>query len=391
MTQMIGEAPAPDSRRSRGALSVGGSAITRLAIMSGKDMLRNPLTGLSMWFMVGILVTIYVSMWLAFMVLGSAPSATVDADHPSIAPALERAGVRVIAANSTEDSTANSTINSTAGTAESAAESEPKSNARVTVSGGQAVIELQSGVAWERIWQGLRDAGVSADAIVATDDSGETVIDPLREYLGVIPLLGAASAALIGLTVPIVAMRERGLLRLLGTTPLRRSTFLLAQLPVRFAIAAAIMAVTVGIAVWRRYIDAVEVGSLSVSMLLGISLLFSMALLLAAKSRNAESIQQTAVMINLALVFVSGGLVPGEIVPGPLQAVLNCLPTTWFAVAASAGLTGSEPFLPIPVLWVLMAVVAAGSLWLATRLFDWDQQEPRPGGQGTKMFQKTSK
>jgi ABC-2 type transport system permease protein len=331
----------------------GGAAFRRLASMSARDVLRNPLTGISMWFMTGIILVIYVSMWLAFVVLGPAPVVALDADDPGVSSALERAGVRVVA------------------------DGAPDRNTRVTVHEGRALVVLDAAdqAAWDPIWRGLRDAGVPAHGVTVTDDEGDVKIDPLQENLGIVVLVGVASLAFIGTTVPLVAMRERGLLRLLGVTPLRRSTFLLAQLPLRALVAVGILVLTTGIAVWRRYVDGVDLLALGVSFLLGAAMLFVLALVFAARSRNAEATQQTMVMVTIGLVFASGGLLPQSILPAAVQVAMNCLPTTWFVAAASASLTGAEPFLPVPALWGLMSLVTVVAGVLAVRWFEWDQSE----------------
>lgn len=331
----------------------GGAAFRRLASMSARDVLRNPLTGISMWFMTGIVLVIYVSMWLAFVVLGPAPVVALDTDDPGVPSALERAGVRLV----TDDA--------------------PDRNTRVTVHEGSALVVLDAAdqAAWDPIWRGLRDAGVPAHDVTVTDDEGDVKIDPLQENLGIVVLVGVASLAFVGTTVPLVAMRERGLLRLLGVTPLRRSTFLLAQLPLRALVAVGILVLTTGIAVWRRYVDGVDLLALGVSFLLGAAMLFALALVFAARSRNAEAIQQTMVMVTIGLVFASGGLLPQSILPAAVQVAMDCLPTTWFAVAASASLTGAEPFLPVPALWGLMSLITVAAGVLAVRWFEWDQSE----------------
>ena len=331
----------------------GGTAFRRLASMSARDVLRNPLTGISMWFMTGIILVIYVSMWLAFVVLGPAPVAALDTDEPGVSSALERAGVQVVAPD------------------------DPDRNTRVTVHEGRALVVLDAAdqAAWDPIWRGLRDAGVPAHGVTVMDDEGDVKIDPLQENLGIVVLVGVASLAFIGTTVPLVAMRERGLLRLLGVTPLRRSTFLLAQLPLRALVAVGILVLTTGIAVWRRYVDGVDLPALGVSFLLGAAMLFALALVFAARSRNAEATQQTMVMVTIGLVFASGGLLPQSILPAAVPVAMNCLPTTWFVAAASASLTGAEPFLPVPALWGLMSLVTVAAGVLAVRWFEWDQSE----------------
>lgn len=319
-------------------------------------MLRNPLSGLSMLFMFVVIVTIYVSMWFAFTVLGPSPKAAVIPADVRVSEALGHAGVPVVGLDAAER------------------------NAEVRRDGDRVSVVLDGSVgpAWNSIWVGLRDAGFADEKITVVDDGGDAKLDPLRMYLGVAALTGIASAVFIGLTVPLVGMRERGLLRLLGTTPLRRSTFLLAQVPGRSVVVLVEVLVIVVIAVWRRYVDGFDVLSLAVTVVLGSAMLFALALMFAARSRSAEATQQGMVMLTILLVFASGGIMPPSALPGFAQVVMNALPTTWFVAALSADLTGADPFVPVPVLWLFMGVGACGAFLVSARLFEWDQSEPRP-------------
>lgn len=330
------------------------SAFRRLAVMSGKDMLRNPLSGISMLVMFAVVLAVYVSMWLTFTVLGTAPTASVAPANQRVSSALANAGVTVVD------------------------EEDPGTNVAITLSEGHAVVVLDSfeNPAWNSLWVGLRDAGVPADSITVVNDDGEAKFAPLRAFLGVAALTGFASVAFIGTTVPIVDMRERGLLRIFGTTPLRRSTFLLAQVPARIVIVVIEATIVVAIAAWRRYVDGIDLLSFGITLALGIAMLFCFTLAFAARLRNAEAAQQSMATLVILLVFTSGGILPSELIPTSIQAAMNALPTTWFAAAMNTDLTGVAPFLPIPLLWALMGASAVLALLVAARLFEWDQSEP---------------
>lgn len=345
------------SRHFAQRIHAGGSlagAFFRLSVMSGKDMLRNPLSGLSTLIFFAIILAVYVSMWVAFTVLGTAPTASISPADQNVSAALTDAGVTVVDPDDTDR------------------------NAEIILKEKQTIVVLDAfeKPAWNPIWVGLRDAGVPVAAITVVDQDGDVKLDPLRTFLGVVALTGFASVAFIGTTVPLVGMRERGLLRLFGTTPLPRVTFLLAQVPARLAVVLVEIAIVIAIAAWRRYVDGIDLLSLGVTLALGSAMLFAFSLIFAARSRNAEATQQSMATLVLMLVFTSGGVLPPDILPSFLQIIMNALPSTWFAVAVNADLTGAAAFLPVPVLWVLMGVCACVGLLVAARLFEWDQSEP---------------
>lgn len=197
-------------------------------------------------------------------------------------------------------------------------------------------------------------------------------IDLLRANLGVVLMAGICSVALVGTTVPLVAMRERGTLRAFATVPLQRSAFLLGMLPVRVAIVLLELIVVLVVAALRGHLDGVQLLRLAVTAVLGAAMLFAVALLFAARARSAEAMQQSMAMLSVLIVFASGGLLPAEIVPQAVTAAMRVLPTTWFAEAAAADLSGSEPFAPVPLLWAGLALITVVAMTLALRRFDWD-------------------
>lgn len=330
-------------------------AFTQLSVMSGKDMMRNRLSGFSMVFMFAIFLIMYFVMWLSFATIGPEPVASVTPANQEVTQALEQQGVTVVA------------------------EGSPEQNARIEVDGDTvlAVFDSEIKPAWNPVWLALRDAGFATSSITLIDDEGEVRVDLLHLNLGLIAMCGITSVAFIGTAVPLVGMRERGLLRLLGTTPLRRSTLLLAQIPARLVVAAIISAIVVGVAIWRRYLDGFDLLSFAVTLTIGSAMVFAFSLIIAARSRKEEATQGIAAMLPILLLFAAGGIVPSSMLPGIPEILMNSLPTTWFAAALSADLGGLPPFFPVPVLWAMMAAAACVAFIAAARLFEWDQSDPR--------------
>lgn len=196
--------------------------------------------------------------------------------------------------------------------------------------------------------------------------------DYLRLNLATCIVVGYLAIAITGTTVPLVALRERGTLRLLGTTPLKRLTFLLAQTPARFALGAAEALVILAIALARGYLDPLQTLRLSVTLLLGLVMLFSFGYLLASRLRNAEVANQFTGLIPIIVLLTSGTVFPPSLFPDWLVPVLNAIPTAWFIQAAGADLSGYTPFASVYVLWGLMAAATVVATLLAARLFRWD-------------------
>jgi len=187
--------------------------------------------------------------------------------------------------------------------------------------------------------------------------------------------MGLLAIAFMGTSVPLVALRERGTLRLFGTTPVRRLTFIVAQSPIRFALGAAEATIILGIAAAAGYVESFVAVRLAVTLLLGLSMLFAFAYLLASRARNADAIAQIAGFLPVIAIFSSGTVSPISVLPEVLQHTIKGVPTTWFMQAASADLAGTEPFTSVYLLWALMAATTVVVALLAAKLFRWDRDE----------------
>jgi ABC-2 type transport system permease protein len=197
----------------------------------------------------------------------------------------------------------------------------------------------------------------------------------LRDNLGMILAMGVMSVAFMGTTVPLVTMRERGTLRLFGTTPVSRLSFVLAQLPVRSAVCALEAGVVLGLALALGRVDAGGVLRFLLTAAIGSVMLVSIGFLFAARSRNAELATQLTGFVPVVVLATSGTAFPIEVYPEWVRVAFEILPTTWFMQAVNADLNGVAPFLPVSVLWVLMLAAAVVATLAAARLFGWDDRE----------------
>lgn len=211
--------------------------------------------------------------------------------------------------------------------------------------------------------------------LIALIDAAMPGLGILRTNLATIATIGFMAITFLGTAVPIVTLRERGTLRLFGTTPVRKGVFIAAQTPVRLVAGVVVAAIVTGTAVAMGSIEAFGLARLLVTFALGLAMFFAFAYLLASRSRNAELVNNVAVMLPIAAMFASGDVFPREVIPQPVAVVLEALPTTWFVRAAAADLSGVAPSIPVPILWAMMAAVTAVAAVLAARLFVWDDRD----------------
>lgn len=217
-------------------------------------------------------------------------------------------------------------------------------------------------------------AVLQASFSLSTAGGGNSSMDGFfQDRLGAILGLGLMSLAFLGIAVPLVSMRERGLLRLFGTTPLRRSTLLLSLAPFLVIVGLVEVTVVVVIALVNGYLAAPSLGSLMVSSLLGLLMLIAFGLLFGSRAGHAESVQSVMALLPMLLIAVVQGLFPLPPLPGWVQWGINMLPSTWLIDALNADITGVQPSMPLQVLWSLMAAMAVMVFVLAVAVFRWDQ------------------
>ncbi|MCW4458813.1 ABC transporter permease [Microbacterium sp. MPKO10] len=184
--------------------------------------------------------------------------------------------------------------------------------------------------------------------------------------------MGFMAIAFVGTTVPLVSYRGRGTLRLLGTTPLRRLLFVLAQAPVRFGIAAGEFFIVAACAVAFGHVGAPAFARLAVTATIGFAMLMSFAFLLASRMSDSDFVSIVSSLLPLIAILSSGSFIH-DIVPRAVQILVNYVPTTWFIRALDADLNGTHSPLSVPVLWSLMAGTAALTIVLTSVIFNWDQ------------------
>jgi len=251
----------------------------------------------------------------------------------------------------------------------------PNVTARVMIEKQSAsvILSVPKPPSWVELSRTIHSLGIPSAHIRVVDSTGGPETDIFRVNLATVLVMGFMVIAFMGTSVPLVALRQRGTLRLLGTTPVRRLTFIVSQSPVRFLLGVAEAVVIVVVAWTQGYVESLNVMRLAVTLLLGLGMLFAFAYLLASRARNAELITQITGFLPVIVIFTAGTAFPMDGLPEFFRFVTYCVPSTWFMQAASADIAGTEPFISVYVLWALMAAVGAGVALLAAKLFTWDQ------------------
>lgn len=335
----------------------GRGALRELSAANARELMRSGKSIFSVLFMFGFFLVLIWALNYAINVGNRpAPVVVLSGDSPASSGTvseLSKRGIEVATSDLSNDV-----------------------NAVVTLDGDHAKVVLGEQMPdWSGIVGALEATGFANSKIAVVDGRGDPALDLFRSNLAATLMMGYAGVAFLGTAVPLVALRKRGTLRLLGTTPLRRMTFILAQTPIRFGIGAIQAVIVILLAVGYGYVGGLSLLRLLVTLLLGLALFFALGYLLASRSRNPELITQISGVLPVVVLFLSGSVFPMYILPDVVQEAIKFLPTTWFVQAASADLVGTAPFVNVYVLWGMMAAATLLLTVLAAKLFKWDHAE----------------
>ena len=198
----------------------------------------------------------------------------------------------------------------------------------------------------------------------------------LGEVDFLMPGILAMSLMQLGLfatATPLVSLRQEGVLRRLGATPLPRWQLLLGQILMRLTIGLAQAALIIGLSVVVFHVQ-IQGNYLALAglVLLGAVTFVAMGYLIAAFSKSVESASGISSAVNFPMMFLSGIFFPLALLPAFLAPIVRAMPLTYLADAFRQVSVGSVPDFPM---WVDIAVLLAWAVVcaaLASRFFKWE-------------------
>ncbi len=198
----------------------------------------------------------------------------------------------------------------------------------------------------------------------------------LRSIDFLMPGILAMSLMQLGLFAtasPLVSLREEGVLRRLGATPLPRWQLISGQLLMRLTIGMVQAALIIGISVTAFNVQ-IQGNYLALAglTLLGALSFIGMGYLIAALAKSVESANGVSSVINFPMMFLSGVFFPLALLPAFLAPIVRAMPLTYLADAFRQITIGGSQTFPM---WMDIAVLAAWGLActiLAARFFRWE-------------------
>jgi len=189
-----------------------------------------------------------------------------------------------------------------------------------------------------------------------------------------VPSMLGLSVMQVGIfaAIPLVADREKLILKRLAATPLRRWQLVGSNVLMRLLIALVQSVIIIGVGVLAFGVKITGPFPLSiVFIVLGAVTFLSLGYVVASFARTEDAANGMTSVIQFPMMFLSGTFFPIDSMPDPIQAVARVIPLTYLSDALRQVMVGGAAFAP---LWVCFAVLAAWlvvCLGIAARKFRW--------------------
>jgi ABC-2 type transport system permease protein len=189
-----------------------------------------------------------------------------------------------------------------------------------------------------------------------------------------VPSMLGLSVMQVGIfaAIPLVADREKLILKRLAATPLRRWQLVGSNVLMRLLIALAqsIIIVAVGSIAFGVEIT----GSLALMALfvtLGAVTFLALGYVVASFASTEDAANGMTSMIQFPMMFLSGTFFPIQAMPDALQAIARVIPLTYLADALRQVMVGGAPFAPLGVCAAVLVGWLVVCFGIASRKFRW--------------------
>ena len=172
--------------------------------------------------------------------------------------------------------------------------------------------------------------------------------------------------------IPLVAQREKLILKRLNATPLSRATLVGSNVAMRLLIAVVQTVLIIGIGAQLFGVTIVgNVLLLAGLIVLGALTFLAIGYVIASYARTEESANALTSVVQFPLMFLSGIFFPIDFMPDWLQPVAAILPLTYLGDALRQTMVGGAAYVPLQVDVLVLGVWLVGSFLISARFFRW--------------------
>ena len=172
--------------------------------------------------------------------------------------------------------------------------------------------------------------------------------------------------------IPLVAQREKGILRRLNATPLPRATLVASNVFMRLGIG--VVQTILLLSIGGLLFGVTIVGSIALTagvIVLGALTFLSIGYLIASYARTEETANAMASVVQFPLMFLSGIFFPIAFMPDWLRPVASIMPLTYLGDALRQVMVGGSAYAPLMIDFMVLGGWLGVCFLLAARFFRW--------------------
>lgn len=238
--------------------------------------------------------------------------------------------------------------------------------------------QMVAGIAQQvigEIDQGISHRKKMIQAKQETIESGADATKKPRTIDLLIPGILAMTITQLGLfsAIPIINMREKGIMKRLRATPLTRTALVGAHITQRLVIGVVqtFIIVLLGVVMFHFRVVGSWLALLGIVML-GVLAFVCIGAIISSIAKTQESGTSLVQLINLPMMFLSGIFFPVDILPSFLAPFVKALPTTYLADGLRSIMLATPAQHPMTMNLGVLAAWLVGGLLLAARMFRWE-------------------
>jgi ABC-2 type transport system permease protein len=189
-----------------------------------------------------------------------------------------------------------------------------------------------------------------------------------------VPSMLGLSVMQVGIfaAVPLVADREKLILKRLAATPLRRWQLVGSNVLMRLLIALAQSVIIVAVGVVFFGVEITGPLALTVVFVsLGAVAFLALGYVIASFAQTEDAANGMTSVVQFPMMFLSGTFFPIEAMPAPLQAVARLIPLTYLSDALRQVMVGGAAFAPLYVCAAVLTGWLVVCFAIASRKFQW--------------------
>lgn len=194
----------------------------------------------------------------------------------------------------------------------------------------------------------------------------------LEQSFGAVSTIAICAGGLMGLPIMISEYRERKILKRFQVTPVSPSMLLFVHLVIYivYAFVSVILLWIVAKLAWKVQIHG-SLFTFMVGWFLVLLSMFSIGMLVGGVAKNSKSASIVASLLYFPMLVFSGATLPYEVMPLPMQKVVDFMPLTQgikILKSATLGMKAESALIPILVMIVIAVICIVSSI----RYFRWE-------------------